>query len=942
MKRLSFILPLLFLSACGPSNNETANTASTSESKSQAASTLDTTTSKDFSAHWLSQNILLLANVESNNQYQLTSVIDRQKASTALKAINTPNWVIKKYPHLQSFQAFEINIPIDKAKIWLKHELYIESQNTQNASKHLAYVQTGEVLDDIYTSSTNDANEAMELGAVIKADGVHFALWAPTAKDVSVNLYNQEKQPLTPAQLQLVEDSTTGIWHGVAPFSKNNESEKAEPLDGAFYQYQLDVYHPVTNKIEHIVTTDPYSISLSTNSLYSQIVDLDHDSTQPSNWNEQQRPALAKPEDAILYEVHIRDFSASDQRLSNEENRGKYGAFTEKDSDAINHITHLRNAGLNHIHLLPAFDIGTVNEEKGKAIDLNTQLKEVCRLAPKVSVCINELDDNLTLSDVLKSFSATTGDAQALVTELKTFDKYNWGYDPFHYTVPEGSYAKNPEGKNRIVEFREMVQSIHNMGFRVVMDVVYNHTHQARLERTAVLDKIVPNYYQRLHPISGDIEQSTCCDNTATERNMMAKLMIDSLVIWARDYAIDGFRFDLMGHQPKDTMLQAREAVRAIDPDTYFYGEGWNFGEVANNRQFVQASQLELAGTEIGTFTDRLRDAIRGPGISVQGDDIRRNQGIGNGLRTKPNELNLHNEGNAPDYYLLMDQLRIGLAGNLIDFPIEDRNGHQVTGKDIPYGSQPTGYALDPADTINYISKHDNQTLWDNNQYRNATDLTTEERVRLHNQSLSFALMAQGIPFLHMGSELLRSKSYLRDSYDYSDWFNRVDFAKQTNFYNIGLPPAEKDHANWPLISALLDKNQGRDQVAPADIQFSSKVFAEFMTIRSTSPLFTLASGAEIKQQVSFLNTGKSQQEGLVVMSIVNGKTAPDKRFNEIMVLFNTSPNSQTFATELANGYQLHPVQQQGVDAQTKESKATSQGFSIPAFTTAVFVKFRG
>jgi len=166
------------------------------------------------------------------------------------------------------------------------------------------------------------------------------------------------------------------------------------------------------------------------------------------------------------------------------------------------------------------------------------------------------------------------------------------------------------------------------------MDVVYNHTHQARLERTSVLDKIVPNYYQRLHPISGAIEQSTCCDNTATENTMMAKLMIDSLVTWARDYKIDGFRFDLMAHQPKNTMLSAREAVRKVDADTYFYGEGWNFGEVANNQRFVQASQLELSGTEIGTFTDRLRDAVRGGAFSASAEDIRKSQGIGSGLAT--------------------------------------------------------------------------------------------------------------------------------------------------------------------------------------------------------------------------------------------------------------------------------------------------------------------
>jgi len=159
---------------------------------------------------------------------------------------------------------------------------------------------------------------------------------------------------------------------------------------------------------------------------------------------------------------------------------------------------------------------------------------------------------------------------------------------------------------------------------------------------TAVLDKIVPNYYHRLDPITGKIAQSTCCDNTATENVMMAKLMTDSLTVWARDYKIDGFRFDLMAHQPKSTMIKARKAVQAVDSDTYFYGEGWNFGEVANNQRFRQASQLELGGTQIVTFTDRLRDAFRGGAFSASGDDIRKSQGIGSGLGTLPNELVNH------------------------------------------------------------------------------------------------------------------------------------------------------------------------------------------------------------------------------------------------------------------------------------------------------------
>jgi len=544
----------------------------------------------------------------------------------------------------------------------------------------------------------------------------------------------------------LEQNQHTGVWQ--ANFS--------ESLLGSYYQFKVQVFHPESQKVETLITTDPYSLSLSANSKYSQVTDLSHSSTKPQGWHSQTVPVVENVEDNVFYELHIRDFSASDNSIKTENVKGKYKAFAQPDSTGIKHLKTLKAAGLNNIHLLPTFDIGTVNEEVTKRLALTDTVLKLCDIIASHESCQQAENQDKTLSEILESYDPNGSKAQQLVSQIRTFDDYNWGYDPFHYTVPEGSYAQNPEGNARIVEFREMVQNLHNLGFRVIMDVVYNHTHQAGMEKTSVLDKIVPGYYQRLHPVTGLIEQSTCCDNTATERKMMAKLMTDSLVVWAEDYKIDGFRFDLMAHQPKAVMLAARAAVLAVDADSYFYGEGWNFGEVTNNQRFVQASQLELGGSEIGTFTDRLRDAVRGAGMMASGDGIRKAQGIGNGLYTLPNELRTSADS-LKNYQLLADQLRVGLAGNLQHFPIENAAGEKVTGKDIPYGNQPTGYALDPADTINYVSKHDNQTLWDNNQYRNAFSLNIDDRVRMHALSLSYPLMAQGIPFIHMGSELLRS-----------------------------------------------------------------------------------------------------------------------------------------------------------------------------------------
>jgi len=279
----------------------------------------------------------------------------------------------------------------------------------------------------------------------------------------------------------------------------------------------------------------------------------------------------------------------------------------------------------------------------------------------------------------------------------------------------------------------------------------------------------------------------------------------------------------------------------------------------------------------------------------------------------------------------------------LANFPLENSKGKQVFGKDIPYGDQPTGYALDPADTINYVSKHDNQTLWDNNQYRLPFDLSTKDRVRIHLQSLAYPIFAQGIPFIHMGSELLRSKSFLRDSYDYNDWFNIVDFSMSSNNYNIGLPPAEKDEANWPLIKHIIEHNQGRDIVKTADINLSKQVFLEMIKIRMSSPLFRLTTAQQIINRVHFHNTGDKQQIGLIAMLIsdLEPNDILDPHYEKIMVIFNTSTETVQLKTSDAEHFQLHPIQKQGTDTQVKQAKIQKNSFSIPALSTAVFVKAR-
>lgn len=925
------ILTTISFTGCRSTNNEIAHVNKTVTTLS--VKDVDV----DMSAHWLRSNLIV-----SKNKLSAPLLVASKKArfdkygefdtAIALKIIKQPSWIPIQHPHLKDFYSYSIDISATQAKALSKQQLAVIDKNTAGNVTSISFVQFPILLDSLYTPNQHDADEESLFGASINGASTRFAIWAPTAKNVRVKLYTVDKAPLENGTIKLVENTATGIWSAIT----------TKAPQGTYYKYHVEAYHPATKKFETSLVTDPYSLSLSANSTYSQVVDLNSDQTRPLNWQNHAVPEVSSPEKMIVYETHIRDFSASDKSLSDSKLAGKYAAFSQAHSNSIKHLKALKEAGLNTIHLLPTYDITTVNEQPAAILTLSDSLERACQLAGKIQLCNTDIDKTQTLSELLSSFDPLSADAQRLVEHTRSIDPFNWGYDPFHYTVPEGSYALNPEGIPRLVEFRQMVMRLHQLGFRVVMDVVYNHTFAAGVTDKSVLDKVVPGYYQRLNPVSGEIERSTCCENTATEHRMMAKLMTDSLVVWAKHYKIDGFRFDLMGHQPKSVMLAAREAVRVVDPDTYFYGEGWNFGEVADNARFTQATQKEMAGTQIGTFTDRLRDAIRGGSSFVSGDEIRAGQGLGNGLVTIPNELHTQeqHQGRMNEYFLSLDQARVGLVGNLAIYPLENANGDRVFGRDIDYGGAPTGYALDPADTVNYVSKHDNQTLWDNNQYRIANDVSTSDRVRLQLLSLAYPLMSQGIPFLHMGSELLRSKSYLRDSYDYGDWFNKIDYSKQSNNYSVGLPPADKDKANWDVIKRIIMQNQGRDNVSPADIQFSSDVFMDFLKIRSSTPLFSLEQAEQIIRRVSFHNTGPNQQLGLIVMRIDDPYSRDlDADIEELVVIFNHTNDTQVFGFVGAERFKLHPIQKHGADDHIKQAATDVDGFTVPSLSVAVFTR---
>ncbi|MGL6378534.1 pullulanase-type alpha-1,6-glucosidase [Aeromonas hydrophila] len=835
-----------------------------------------------------------------------------------------------KYPHLKDAAAFALPAGKD-LKPLLKGELVAIGTDADGILQGATLVQSAGALDALYS----EAATKLTYGAVVEGGNVTFRLWAPTARSVKLALFDGQHKPLGERTMTL--DEASGSW------SVQGGSE----LVGKFYRYDIQVYHPVSRKLESYQVTDPYSLSLAMNSEFSQVVDLNDPALKPEGWDSLKAPhSQQNPADITIYEAHVRDLTGNDDSTP-VEHRGKFLGLTDTDTAPVKHLQALAKSGVSHLHLLPVFDIATVNEDPTKVANISDDFGKLCQVNPEVQnskfggYCSSGQTIEAVLGDLQGSDSKENPQVQELYGYLRGVDSFNWGYDPYHYTTPEGSYATNAEGSQRILEFREMVKAIkQNIGMNVVMDVVYNHTNEAGLGPKSVLDKIVPWYYQRLNPETGSVENSTCCSNTAPEHAMFAKLMDDSLVTWARDYKIDAFRFDLMGHHPKDQMVQALAAVKKVNPEMYFYGEGWNFGEVQDDKRFVQATQKHLAGTGIGSFSDRLRDAVRGGSPFDGGDTIRKTQGFGNGALVDANEMDGVDRATALHQ---ADLVRLGMAGNLKDFILTDKDGMPKKGSDIDYNGQPAGYAQDPTEIQNYVDKHDNQTLFDNLIYKapQGADL-----VRMQGVSLATAMLGQGIPFTHAGVELLRSKSMERDSYDSGDWYNRVDYTLADNNFDKGLPRKDKDGDNYPLIEKVLGKH-----VKPSGADMATMVgfYQELAELRQSSRLLRLGSGAEVIKRVDFRNTGPDQEPGLIVMTVDDGINAGadlDPAIDGLVVMINAT-NAPQSISDFRDGndqpidltsLQLSPAHHGG-ESIARDAAANGGTLTLGAWSAAVFVK---
>ncbi len=799
-------------------------------------------------------------------------------------------------PNLSGYAALTLSPDdLDKVPEILKGQIAVSMRNADGEQVDATSLQIAGALDDLYAYDG-------ELGVTFDAETPTVRLWAPTAKSVALHLY-ADASTRVDTVVPMAWDGATGVW-----------SVTGDPTwKGKYYLFEVNVYVPRTGEVQTNLVTDPYSFSLSTDSTRSQIVDLADPALAPEGWGAVVKPALAAPEDAVIYELHIRDFSISDATVP-AALRGTYLAFTQGESAGMQHLRALAVAGLTHIHLLPTFDIASVDEDRSTWKDVDAA--------------------------ALAAFDSDSPGQAAAVSEIRDRDGFNWGYDPYHFTTPEGSYATKPNGSTRLVEFRSMVEALNQAGLRVVMDVVYNHTTASGQDVKSVLDRIVPGYYHRLNA-DGQIETSTCCQNTATEHVMMEKLMIDSVVTWATAYKIDGFRFDLMGHHMRENMEHVRAALDALTVaedgvdgrSILLYGEGWDFGEVAGNARGVNATQLNIAGTGIGVFNDRLRDGARGGGPFSGLQE----QGFITGLSDDPNESAQGPDARLAQLLRYEDWIRIGLAGNLADFVLVDRTGATVSGARIDYNDKPAGYTSDPQENVNYVSAHDNETLFDAIQFKAPASATIADRVRMQNLGNSLVMLGQGLPFFHAGDDLLRSKSGDRNSYNSGDWFNRIDFSYASNNWGVGLPPDSQDRA--AVLAPLLADPALRP--TQADIVAASTAFREMLQIRRSSPLFRLQTAEAVAADLSFLNTGPDQVPGLIVMAL-DDRTAVDPTYSKIVVVFNANRETATYTVADLVGVPLglHPVQQSSADAivRTAGYDAVTGTFTVPGRTTAVFV----
>lgn len=493
-------------------------------------------------------------------------------------------------------------------------------------------------------------------------------------------------------------------------------------------------------------TVDPWSKAVATNSKRSIIVDTAR--TDPPGWKDDARPEIESAVESVIYEVHVRDFSSHEQ--SGLQHRGKYLAFTEKNStNEAGHSTgldHLKDLGITHVQLLPIFDFASVDDTDPK--------------------------------------------------------DYNWGYDPYCYNSPEGSYATDPSSLSRITELKKLIMSLHSENIGVIMDVVYNHTYHTD---HSPLNLLAPDYFYRWESADEVANGSGVGNELATEREKVREFIIQSVSYWAEEYHLDGFRFDLMGLIDRETMLKVRNRLDEIDDSILIYGEPWYAlpPNLDKDKLMVKGAQRSK---RIGVFNDEYREAIKGD-----------------------------NDGPVPGFITgkkgLEHEIKKGVVGH------------------IPYAEDLMGLADEPNETINYLSCHDNLTLWD--KLKKTCPESEEGRlIQLQRYAHAILFTSQGVAFMHGGSEFLRTKFGDHNSYQSGDRVNALKWDRKAEYYET-----------YKYIRGLIE-------------------------LRREHPAFRLKTAAEIKKYLTFISTPED------VVGFHLGPHAGGDSWQDIVVIYNSRTDS--------------------------------------------------
>ena len=579
-----------------------------------------------------------------------------------------------------------------------------------------------------------------DLGAIYSKDKCKFILWAPTAENVQLALYGDNGYDFD-CEAKEVYTMSKGI-NGTWIVEINGD------FNGQFYNYLINI----NGKISEVV--DPYANAVGVNGNRGMVIDLN--TTNPEGWEKDTKPELKSATDSIIYEAHVRDLSIDETSGISNEYKGKFKALTIWDScipgtTVKTVVNHIKDMGFTHIHLLPAFDFGSIDE--------------------------NKLEQ----------------------------PQFNWGYDPKNYNVPEGSYSTNPYlGDVRIKEFKEMVKALHEAGIRVVMDVVYNHTYNL----DSCLNNAVPGYYYRQDENGEYSDASACGNETASERYMFRRYMVDSVVYWAKEYHIDGFRFDLMGIHDIETMKLIREELNKIDSSIIMYGEGWTGGSSPLKEELaaLKKNTYKFDKLQIAAFSDDCRDGVKG---HVFYDE---ETGFVNG--------------------------KDGLEETIKFAVVASTHHKDIDKENIVYSNE--FWANEPYQTINYASAHDNYTLWDKLQI-STPNCTEEELIAMNKLIAGIILTSQGISFVHAGEEMARTKEdeegkLVENSFESSDKVNKIYWDRKVKYKDL------------------------------------FEYYKGLISLRKEYKAFRMNTNEEIKENIHFLKKGVNFSENNLVAYIIDAK----------------------------------------------------------------------